>query len=124
MLPKNPYTFSIGLATLIAWASWLVVINKMSPFLSGYLSLALFYSSLFIALTGTFALLIYYLRTWIRKNTADSHYLNIALREGVLLSLMVDVGLIFQRLRVLTWWDFILLFAIILLIEFYFLARE
>jgi len=120
----NPYTISIGIATLLGWASWLLVIGKMSPFQSGSLALILFYASLFIALTGTFGLLIYYLRLWAKGMSQAGAHLNIALREGFLLSGMITVGLIFQRLRVLTWWDALLLLFIILLIEFYVLSSR
>ncbi|MFH1012803.1 MAG: hypothetical protein V1760_03600 [Candidatus Peregrinibacteria bacterium] len=123
MFIRNPYIVSIAVAAVFGWASWLVVINKMSPFLSGYLALGLFYTSLFIALMGTFALLIYYLREWLGNKPAGS-YLNTALREGVLLSVMIVVALAFQRLRVLTWWDALLLLAIIFLIEFYMLSSK
>jgi len=117
------YIVGIFLAAILGWASWLVVINNLSPFISGYLALSLFYASLFIALTGTFSLLNYYLRITINKEGNYFQHLNTALRQGSLLSIMVCVGLIFQRLRVLTWWDALLLLVIVLLIEYYFMAR-
>lgn len=109
---------------VLGWASWLVVINNVSPFISGYLALSLFYSSLFIALTATFTLLNYYLRISLNKSRGYVQHLNIALRQGSLLSVMIVVGLAFQRLRVLTWWDALLLLMIILLIEYYFTSRD
>lgn len=120
---RNPYILSITVATVLGWASWFVVLNKMGPFVPGYLPLVLFYASLFIALTGTFALLVYYLREWL-GNKAEGAYFNTALREGTLLSIMINTGLIFQRLRVLTWWDALLLLLIIILLEFYVLASN
>ncbi|MBN1258541.1 hypothetical protein JXA05_02175 [Candidatus Peregrinibacteria bacterium] len=118
------YLISIGAAAILGWASFFVVINKLSPFTSAPLSLILFYLSLFFAFTGTFTLSLFYYRSWKAKGEIHSAYLNTALRQGVLLSLMVTVAALFQRLRVLTWWDGILLLAIVLLIEFYFMAKE
>jgi len=118
------YTLGIFITTILGWASWLVVINNISPFISGYLALVLFYSSLFIALTGTFSILNYYLRITLNKSKNYFQHLNTALRQGSLLSIMVCAGLIFQRLRVLTWWDALLLLVIVLLIEYYFMSRE
>ena len=118
------YTASLFIATALGWTSWVFVLNKLSPFLSGYLALSLFYASLFIALTGTFSILNYYLRMALDKKRSPFEHLNSALRQGSLLSLMACVGLIFQRLRVLTWWDSFLLLIIVLLIEYYFMARE
>lgn len=118
------YLTGILIATFISWASWLVVVYKLSPFSQTTLALGLFYSSLFIALTGTFALFFYFLRTWANKKEVYNMHLNTSLRQGGLISAMVVTGLGFQRLRVLTWWDGILLLAIVLLIEFYFSSRD
>jgi hypothetical protein len=117
------YVFGIFLAAVLGWASWIVVINNLSPFISGSLALTLFYSSLFVALTGTFSILNYYLRISVSKSGEHAHHLNASLRQGSLLSIMILVGLAFQRLRVLTWWDALLLLVIILLIEYYFMSR-
>ncbi len=118
------YTVSLFIATILGWASWIFVLNNLSPFLSGYLALSLFYASLFIALTGTFSILNYYLRMTLSKKKSPFGHLNASLRQGSLLSVMACVGLAFQRLRVLTWWDALLLLMIVLLIEYYFMSHE
>lgn len=123
-MPHIYYLIGIIVATLLGWSSFFVVINNLSPFISGYLALSLFYSSLFIALTGTLAILNYYLRMALNKNKNNYQNLNIALRQASLLSVMVCVSLIFQRLRVLTWWDAMLMLIIIVLAEYYFMARD
>ena len=69
-------------------------------------------------------MLFYFLRCWAYKKQIYNVHLNTSLRQGVLLSAMIIIGLGFQRLRVLTWWDGILLLAIVLLIEFYFSSRD
>jgi len=120
----SAYLTGILIATFISWASWLVVVYKLSPFSQQLLALGLFYSSLFVALIGTFTLIFYALRVWANKKEIYNAHLNTSLRQGGLLSAMVVIGLGFQRLRVLTWWDGILLLAIVLLIEFYFSSRD
>jgi hypothetical protein len=115
---------AIAVATVLGWVSWVVVLNKMSPFLSGGLALGFFYSSLFLAVMGTFTLILYYLRLVFGNAESGPKYLNAALRQGSLLSSMVCVGLAFQRLRILTWWDAGLLLMIVLLIEYYSMNRE
>ena len=120
----STYLTAILFATFLSWASWFVVLYKLSPFSQPTLALSLFYSSLFVALAGTFTLLFYFLRAWANKKEIYNVHLNTSLRQGVLLSAMIIIGLGFQRLRVLTWWDGILLLAIVLLIEFYFSSRD
>ena len=123
-MPHVYYIIAVFIVAILGWASWIVVITNLSPFISGYLALTLFYASLFIALTGTFSLLNYYLRLAINKSKNYFQHLNTALRQGSLLSVMICVGLAFQRLRVLTWWDALLLLIIVLLVEYYFMARD
>lgn len=118
------YLSGIFLATILGWASWIVVINNLSPFLSGYLALNLFYAALFVALTGTFSVLTYYLRMSLSSNKDRFHHLNASLRQGSLFSIIFVVAMIFQRLRVLTWWDALLLVAIVVLIEYYFVDHD
>ncbi|MBN2306647.1 hypothetical protein JXD20_01565 [Candidatus Peregrinibacteria bacterium] len=120
----STYITAILIATFLSWASWFVVLYKLSPFSQPVLALSLFYSSLFIALAGTFVMLFYFLRVWVNKKEIYNVHLNTSLRQGILLSAMIIIGLAFQRLRVLTWWDGILLLAIVLLIEFYFSSRD
>jgi hypothetical protein len=118
------YLILIAIATFFGWASWLVVLYKLSPFSQPTLSLSLFYASLAMALTGTFTLLFYFLRAWTNKKEIYNVHLNRSLRQGILLSAMIIIGLGFQRLRVLTWWDGLLLLSIVLLVEFYFMSRN
>jgi len=120
----SAYLTGIAIATFFGWASWFVVLYKLSPFSQQTIGLSLFYSSLFIALAGSFALLFYGLRAWANKKQIYNVHLNTSLRQGVLLSAMIIIGLAFQRLRVLTWWDGLLLLAVVLLIEFYFMSRD
>ncbi|MBU0728083.1 hypothetical protein KKA95_05345 [Patescibacteria group bacterium] len=118
------YLISIGIAAAFSWASLALVVNKLSPFTTPELSLSLFYVSLFVALVGTLTIVIYYIRAWLNKGEIYNAHLNISLRQAVLLSAMICIGIGFQRLKVLTWWDGLLLLAIVLMIEFYFMSRD
>lgn len=118
------YLAGILLTALLGWVSWVLVISNLSPFISGYLALSLFYSSLFIALSGTFGILNYYLRQMMIKKGDRFHHINASLRQGSLLSIMLCLGLVFQRQKVLTWWVALLLFAIIVLTEYYFVSKH
>jgi hypothetical protein len=123
MIQAN-YLLATLLIAALGWGSWIVVILKLSPFTSAGLALGLFYSSLFVALTGTLSLINYWIRVHFTPAVPEGQPLNTALRQGMLLSFMVCIALAFQRLKVLTWWDGILLLAVVLLVEFYFMSRE
>jgi len=121
---KDKYIFIILITAIISWIGFYIVILKINPEESTELALALFFSSLFIALTCTFTLLGYFLRLWFNKNEIYGNHTNIALRQGVLLSFCAIFCLLFLLLKVLTWWIGILLVSLITLVEFYFMSKE
>ncbi len=57
--------------------------------------------------------------------TSETAFYNVGLsfRQGVLLSMLCVGLLILQGLRMLVWWDGLLLVGGVFLIEFYFLSR-
>ncbi len=123
MIHRN-YLIAVLAASFMSWISFAVVLYQLSPFSQVYLSLSLFYASLFVALSGTFSMVFYGLRRWANKTEIHNVHLNASIRQGVLVSVMLVVGLSFQRLRILTWWDGLLLLAIVLMIEFWFMNRD
>ncbi len=123
-MTHNKYLAVIGTAGLVSWIAWVVVINKLDPFESPGLALALFYISLFFALACTFTVLGFYFRLWLNKNEIYYQHIHTAFRQGVLLTVIALGCLTFQIMGVLTWWSGLLLIATITLFEFYFMARE
>jgi hypothetical protein len=101
-----------------------LVITKLDPFMSTGLSLALFFVSLFFALTSTFTIAGFYLRVWFNKNEIYYDHINVSLRQGILLTLIALGSLMFQLLGVLTWWSGLLLIGAITMIEFYLVAKD
>lgn len=123
-MTHSRYISIIGFAGLLAWIGWIVVITKLSPFESMGLSLTFFFLTFFIALSSTFTVLGFYFRVWLFKNEIFYKHINVALRQGIFLSLIAVFCLVFQMLKVLNWWSGLLLIAIAVLLEFYFSARD
>jgi hypothetical protein len=118
------YITVIAFAAFLAWLGWFVVVFKLSPFENAGLAMTLFYLTLFIALSCTFTVVGFYFRVWLFRNEIFYGHINVALRQGVFLSLIATFCLVFQMIRVLTWWSGLLLIVIALLLEFYFSARD
>ena len=114
----------IGGAGLLAWLGFFLVISKLSPYENMGLSLGLFFITLFIALSATFAAFGFYFRVWLFKNEIFYKHINVALRQGIFLSLIAILCLVFQMMRVLTWWSGALLVAVAVLLEAYFSAKD
>lgn len=79
----------------------------------------LFFTSLFFALTSTFGVAGYYLRLFFNKNEVFLDHINIALRQGTLLSILTLTAMGMLAIGILTWWSGILLIAAFSLLEFY-----
>jgi len=123
-MTHNKYLAIIGIAGAFSWLAWFVVINKLDPFESTGLALGLFYLSLFFALISTFTVIGFYLRVWLNRNEIYYNHINVALRQGFLLTLIALGCLTLQLLGALTWWSGLLFIATVTMIEFYFMARE
>ncbi len=112
------------LAGVLAWLGWILIITKLSPYETSGVSLYLFFSTLFIALSCTFAVAGFYFRLWLLKNEIFYKHINVSFRQGVLLSIITVLSLVFQKLKLLNWWSGILILAIVVLIEFYFSSKD
>jgi hypothetical protein len=123
-MSHNKYIAIIAGSGLLAWIGWLLVLFKLSPYQTLGLSLSFFYVTLFIALSATFAVGGFYFRVWLFKNEIFYRHINVALRQGIFLSLIAVFCLIFLMMKVLTWWSGLLLVVISVLLEFYFSARD
>ncbi|MFA5829090.1 MAG: hypothetical protein WC843_01150 [Candidatus Gracilibacteria bacterium] len=123
-MSHHRYLAIIGSAGVLSWIAWIVVLNKLDPFASTGVSLGLFFLSLFVALICTFTVVGFYFRVWLNKNEIYYNHINIAFRQGVLLTFLAVGSLAFQLLGVLTWWSGLLFIAAITLVEFYFMAKE
>ncbi len=114
------YLWGIRLFTLFALSAWLCVVLLLDPGETGGVGIGLFFVSLLAVMIGCLTLCV----TWVyRKALGEAgaaHHLSGSFRQALLLSLYALGIAFFQYARILTWWDALLLFAAILLIEFSF----
>ncbi len=123
-MTSNRYLSFVFVAGVISWLSFFLVLFKLSPFESVVLALSLFFVSLFIALSATFAIVGFYVRFWLFPNELFYKHVNVSLRQGVFLGLLSVFALVFQSVRLLNWWSGFLLVAIMVLLEFYFASQD
>ncbi|MDP1619442.1 MAG: hypothetical protein Q8M12_00415, partial [bacterium] len=84
----------------------------------------LFYLSLFFVGSGIFNLVLLRLRKGTLNAETASSNIGLSFRQGMLLALFMIGLLVLQSFRVLVWWDGLLLFGGIFLIELYFVSKE
>jgi hypothetical protein len=114
----------VGIAGVVSWIAWFIVLQKLDPFESTGLALALFFLSMFFALTCTFTVIGFYFRLWLSKNEVYSNYISISFRQGVLLTIIALGCIFFLMIGVLNWWSGFLLILSVSLVELYFVAKE
>lgn len=123
-MSHSKYLAIIAGSGALSWLAWTLVVFKLSPNENLGLSLAFFYVTFFIALSATFAVIGFYFRMWLFKNEIFYRHINVALRQGIFLSLIAVFCLIFQMMKVLSWWSGLLLIIVAVLLEFYFSAKD
>lgn len=123
-MTHSRYISFIAISGGLAWLAWILVLTNLSPYESLSLALTFFFVTLFIALTSTFTLLGFYFRLWLLKNEIYYKHINVALRQGVFLSLIAVFCLVLQMVRVLNWWSGLLIVFAAVLLEFYFAAKD
>jgi len=124
------YIFILGIASVIGWISFLMVIFKMDICTApgeitichsvSALALILFFAGAFFALSATFTLLGFAMRLWFHSYEIYTDHLNISLRQGIMLTFCALGAMALLLLNALTWWSGMLLISIILLLELYF----
>jgi len=123
-MTHHKYISYIALSGIVGWMAWLLVVFKLTPYESMGVALSFFFLTLLLALSCSFTVFGFYFRVWLFKNEIFYKHINIALRQGIFLGLITVFCLVFQMMKVLTWWSGLLLVVIAVLLEFYFSARD
>jgi len=119
-------TFLLGsvVAILISWAVWLLVLFWMNPLTTGTLGFVLFFLTLFLVIASSTALVGYGLRRLVAGSQLPTYSVRYSLRQSVLLGLLVNVNLLLQLTRLLRWWLVLIIIAVFISIEFFFLSYD
>lgn len=115
----------IGLGSLIAWATWLLVLFTVNPFESGFLGFGMFYIALMVALVGTLSIVGFGIRMLIYKHEAVVlREVTTAFRQACLLSIVLIGSLLLQSKSLLAWWNVLLFILLISILELFFLSSR
>lgn len=118
------YLFLLFCITLFSLGFFILILFNVNPYQSDLLTNSMFFVSLFIFITGILTLVGFYFRVKISNNEIFFSNFTPSLRQASLFSLTIVGILVLESLRVLTWWDAIMLALSILLIELYFQNRN
>lgn len=118
------YLVLLIVGTLACWSAWFVVLFNIDPKQSGFVGLAGFYASLFLAALGTLTVLGFVFRKAFSHDPIAIHHIGVAVRQGLFLALAGTAALLLLGTGMFTWWAVGLLVAGFTLLEFFFLTRD
>jgi len=112
------YLILMSLGTLICWGTWTFILFTLDPNSAGSLGILFFYFSLFLALVGTFSVIIFLIRRLIIKNDeVIFRHVKKTFRQSVIVAVLIIFALYLLQQHLLTWWNSILLVALFIVLE-------
>lgn len=112
------YLILMSIGAFICWLAWFFVLVSVNPEQAGFFGFLFFYSSLFLALSGTFSVIGFLVKKIILKNDqVVFHHVKNTFRQGLLAALIVVLALILQQNKLLTWWNAVLLALLFAVME-------
>ncbi len=118
------YVILMGVATLLSWAVWSLLLLTVDPGVSGPVGHAAFFITLLCALTGSFSLVGLGLRRIFARRVVLFRQIGTSFRQGFFFSLLLVGSLLLETADFLRWWNLIVYLLLLACIEFFFLARE
>jgi len=119
---KN-FTSGLITSTLIFGVALLVLTLTISPE-KGPVAIGAYLVSIFFFLMGIVALLEFFIRRWWQHNELLFENVKTSIRQAVLFSGFICSLLLLAAMRLLTWWDALILGISFILIELYFKTRS
>ena len=97
------YSMLMSVATFLCWGAFFFVLAFMRPHSVGVMSVALFYTTAFAALAGTFSMVGLAVRRVSRPNELVVRQVATAFRQSLLLALLLVIVLVLQHAGTLSW---------------------
>lgn len=114
----------MSMASLVCWLAFFMVVFYMNPFAGGIIAVFFFYSSLFLAIVGSFAIIGFILRREFLQGELIFRQVAVTFRQAFWFGLLVVVSLWLQKMNMLTWYNSLLLVLTLAVFEFFFLSTK
>lgn len=114
----------MGIATVVCWIGWIILIFKVDPTDSGFVEFMVFYFSLFLSLLGSFFLLTFAVRKLFNKLDMDYKIVAVSFRQSIFFAGLFVLVLFLQSMSLLAWWNLLIIVLALCLLEFFFLSGQ
>lgn len=112
------YLVLMSVGAAICWLAWFFVLGSVDPTQAGIFGFIFFYASLFLALAGTFSVIGFLVKKIILKSDQIVfHHVKSTFRQSILLAAVIIFNLVLLQIKLLAWWNAILLLLLFAAIE-------
>lgn len=111
------YVILMLLGTILSWLAFGMVMTNTSPDTAGVLGFALFFTALYVALVGSFALVGLVLRKIVMKSELPTRQVWVSFRQSFSFAILVVVSLFLESKDLLFWWNVLFLVIALSLVE-------
>lgn len=118
------YLILMAFCDLVLWGVFGYVVMIVDPFVTNWLGLGLFYFSLFLALSGAFAVGGFVVRFVGFKKELAFHSVKTAFRQSFLFAFLIVAILFLQARDLFSWTNVFFLAVALTLLEFFLLAQN
>lgn len=112
------------ISTGLSWGAFGMVISSINPQTTDFFGILLFYGSFTASLTGTFALIGFFLRSLFVGSEAVLMRVLVSFRQGLFFAVLFDGMLLMQHMNLLTWYNAAFLILALTLAEFFAISRK
>lgn len=112
------------ITTLICWGVFVFVLKNVNPQITNGLGFVMFYASLFLAISGTAAILGFFIRFWILKQKLAFYTVKIAFRQAFLFGILIVSTLMLLSRDLFSWFNLVLLILILTVLEFFLISYQ
>jgi len=123
MTLKN-YLLVMAVLTAVCWGIFVFVAGLVNPEATNWLGYTLFYSALFLSLSGTTALIGFIFRFVALKKELAFNLVKVAFRQSFLFSLFIVFLLILKSQHLFNWLNLFLLIIIFAVLELFLISYK
>lgn len=118
------YLFFMSFLSLFLWFIFVFIVNLIDPEFTNWIGLFLFYFSLFLALSGSFAVLGFLCRSVFNKKDLKISLVKNSFRQSFLLSFLIISILFMLAENLFSWLNLIIVILILSILEYIFMSEN
>jgi hypothetical protein len=118
------YLLTMTIVTMFCWLIFIFITWTVNPEVTNWIGFTLFYAALFLALSGTAAILGFAVRFIVLKEELIFRLVKEAFRQSFLFSLLAVISLVLLAHNLFSWLNMLLLVIGLSALEFFLLSWQ